>query len=602
MLVIAVMMLAGPADRAEAEMQLVYDAGTQTLVFKPDRDWGQRADVATVSTGILRSQAQCGTCGTYADNGPWIRFRADRGISKLDTQLVCFTEELQDSDDDAVACNRSSVKRLVISTEDGDDSVSVLAASLPVEIRGGNGDDHIEGENANDVINGGRGNDTIFGDSIHAAPAGPGPGQDTINGGPGHDKIQGGPGNDEVIGGPYGGSDPDNDVIRGGPGGDQLYGARGRDDVIGEVGQDTLRGHAGQDRLFGQDDSDSLDGGTSSDLLVGGSGTGDVVIYASRTGNVSVSLHSSHGTLKNGERNERDRIFELESAVGGSGDDTLVGSSRDNLLDGRNGGDFIVGKEGADLLTGELAHDVIIGGSGDDTLLGRAGRDVMLGGHGHDDLDGGLGDDKLNGQSGNDNLDGWSGIDTLYGDGLPGTPGNDNVKGGGSSDILDGGGDDDTLDGGEGPDTISGLSGSDTVTYSNRIFPLVVTLNDSNTNDGDTTDGSSFGGGSAGFGDRDMVLPDVENVVGGVNADHITGNHKGNRLDGGPLGANSLFGLGGFDALVARDGSNDRTLDCGLPNPRSRLTEGEPADTATLDALPRDADVRNCERVLRPSS
>jgi Ca2+-binding RTX toxin-like protein len=65
----------------------------------------------------------------------------------------------------------------------------------------------------------------------------------------------------------------------------------------------------------------------------------------------------------------------------------------------------------------------------------------------------------------------------------------------------------------------------------------------------------------------------VENLIGSGNDDTLKGNSVANRLTGG-LGADRLYGLGGTDTLIAKDGVKDTTLD-----------GGSGTDTGTFDRV-----------------
>ena len=62
----------------------------------------------------------------------------------------------------------------------------------------------------------------------------------------------------------------------------------------------------------------------------------------------------------------------------------------------------IIGGSGDDQLTGDFSTNVLTGGAGNDTLIGGGGNDTLNGGTGEDWLEGGLGDDALAGGEGSD--------------------------------------------------------------------------------------------------------------------------------------------------------------------------------------------------------
>jgi len=165
-------------------------------------------------------------------------------------------------------------------------------------------------------------------------------------------------------------------------------------------------------------------------------------------------------------------------------------------------------------------------------------------------LEGTAGNDIIAGLGGNDTIRGGGGYDVLCGD-----AGNDQMYGGDGNDILAGG---------AGPDRFSGGNGTDTVTYANR--GAVKVSIDGRANDGNSGDGAPTTA-------RDYVSSTVENLIGSDSNDTLKGNSLANRLTGG-LGADQLYGHGGNDTLIAKDGVKDTTLD-----------GGSGTDTGTFDRV-----------------
>lgn len=117
----------------------------------------------------------------------------------------------------------SSVWRISVYAEAGNDIVSAATITLPMYINGGTGSDSVVAGSGNDNINGGSNNDTI-------------------RGGAGNDRISGGNGNDV------------------------LYGDLGNDNLFGDAGSDRLYGGSGSDYLYDRDGArDTLSGGTGTD-------------------------------------------------------------------------------------------------------------------------------------------------------------------------------------------------------------------------------------------------------------------------------------------------------------------------------------------------
>ncbi|PRY23011.1 serralysin [Aliiruegeria haliotis] len=224
----------------------------------------------------------------------------------------------------------------------------------------------------------------------------------------------------------------------------------------------------------------------------------------------------------------------IESAISGSGNDTLTGNSASNRLEGRAGRDVLEGLAGNDRLLGGDGADELIGGDGRDTVLGGAGNDHLDGGKGQDTLSGGGGNDTLMGRDGNDTLKGEDGRDTLLGG-----AGGDTLRGNALADELLGGGGYDTLLGGAGNDTLKGEQGNDTLLGGDGADTLI---------GGDGRDSLDGGDGN-------------DTLIGGKQADILLAGDGTDRLHGGP-GNDSLTGGRGTDIFeFTRNGGRDRITD-----------------------------------------
>jgi Ca2+-binding RTX toxin-like protein len=175
------------------------------------------------------------------------------------------------------------------------------------------------------------------------------------------------------------------------------------------------------------------------------------------------------------------------------------------------------------------------------------------------------GDDVLNGSEGDDTMQGLSGNDQLSGAG-----GNDSIEGDDGNDILDGGDGNDTIKGLSGDDTITGGDGIDTASYENNGAGVLATLAD----------------GYASFAGNDTLVG-IENLVGSVHDDTLTGNGAANALTAG-AGNDLLDGGSGEDTLDGGDG--DDTIDGGAGNDTIKglagddsLTGGDGIDTASFE-------------------
>lgn len=426
-----------------------------------------------------------------------------------------------DPDDEGVAyCDRAGVSRLLIDTGDLDDSVSVGEVGVPVEVRGGDGNDSLQTSSGDDVLDGGAGNDTLDAGAGNDTLTG-GAGDDQLSAGVGDDSVDAGDGTDTVDG------DLGDDRIDGGAGADQIDGAAGNDmihagdgddQVSGSDGDDTIFGEAGRDRITGDEGADVIDGGIGDDDLDGGAAT-DVI----HGGDGNDLLQATDG---------EDQLF------GDAGDDHLEGDDLANVLSGGDGNDVVNAYGGA---------DQVDGGAGDDTLDGGLGPDRISGGAGTDGVSydasaqgvrvslNGIADDGAVSEGDNVAADveivtGSPQDDVLVAGPtavqLNGGSGNDQLVGSPQADVLSGGAGDDTLDGQGGPDVLAGGDGTDVATYASRLVPVTVSVGHA------ADDGQK--------GENDDVQGDVERVIGSRRADTLSAAPGLSvRLDGG-AGADHL--------------------------------------------------------------
>lgn len=163
-------------------------------------------------------------------------------------------------------------------------------------------------------------------------------------------------------------------------------------------------------------------------------------------------------------------------------------------------------------------------------------------------------------------IDGLKGNDTLYG----GT--------GISTDVLNGGpGNDLLMDPAiatSGPDTFNGGAGIDTVSFALRADKLTLKM------DGTATSGAT--------GETDKIALDVENLIGGKNADLITGNVSNNVIEGGS-GADVLVGGGGIDTVSYLSSTKTVTVDLTLRTATNgSADDADPAKATTKDTIGAD--------------
>ncbi|MBL1420887.1 MAG: calcium-binding protein [Alphaproteobacteria bacterium] len=262
-------------------------------------------------------------------------------------------------------------------------------------------------------------------------------------------------------------------------------------------GDDWLVGGDGDDVLNGLAGDDVLEGLAGDDVLTGDEGT-DVADYSDSNAGVTVVLDEGLTAGKGGHA-EGDRLFSIENVIGSRYNDILIGDFNNNILDGGAGADELRGGGGAD--TADYSH------SGDGVKV--------------------------------------------YLDGTAGTGGDaegdilisiENVKGSKYNDILTGDANDNILDGGAGADELRGGDGTDTADYSHSGDGVEVYL-----------DGTAGTGGDA---EGDTLLT-IENVIGSMHDDIITGDANRNYIQGldgddvldGGLGADILDGGEGIDTV-----------------------------------------------------
>ncbi len=234
---------------------------------------------------------------------------------------------------------------------------------------------------------------------------------------------------------------------------------------------------------------------------------------------------------------------QADAATCGGQKADVVGGGGDNVLKSdKHGVQVIVGGPGDDLIISKRNKDIICGGPGNDRIFSGTGRDKIYGNAGDDFLDEGPGSGKVYAHAGNDTaigggggerIRGGPGDDRLIGeiqdDKLYGDAGNDVLIGGQGIDKMRGGSGDDWLRGDTNQDKYFGDAGSDTGSWATATPPGPLP----------TVDGVavSVAGGSAQGDDSQERISGIENVVGSIFGDQLTG-----------AGGGSVRGLGGGDA------------------------------------------------------
>lgn len=301
-----------------------------------------------------------------------------------------------------------------------------------------------------------------------------------------------------------------NDYINAGSGNDIVYGQDGDDVILGGDGNDILFGGAGNDYINGGKGADRIDGGAGDDVIVmeaedfsqnsfiteivnGGSGFDTVIIQ----GNKGISFDMG--------------LTNIESFIGGDGNDNIIGSEFSDIIRGGKGADTYYTLDGDDIvyIDGEdikaKSGNFIDTGDGYDKIYieDSIGVDFDVADTNAEEIISGSGNDILR-NSKNDNI-------TIYG-----MDGDDIIFASSGVDILDGG------------------TGNDTLDYSNSNSGVNVNILTNTV--------------SGGYGTGDTIR-NFENIVGTKYDDNLTGNNKDNIFYAG-AGNNIINGMGGVDTVV----------------------------------------------------
>ena len=459
----------------------------------------------------------------------------------------------------------STVTSIEVFGGGGSDALTIdtsIGSAVNSYLLGGEGNDTLTGGLGNDTLEGGAGNDQLDGqggfDTANYALASSGVKVNLASSGV---QSTGGAGNDKVlnieglIGSAF------NDVLTGNSAANQLIGLDGNDTLNGGAGDDSLLGGSGNDYLTGGLGTDSLDGGDNNDTLVidnfdtsviGGAGV-DKVTMSGVTAGVTLNLTSGQIETVQATSSTFNNDFDATGATwavniaGGAGNDTILGGNMNDTLNGGAGDDSMSGGSGNDYLTGGQGADALDGGDNSDTLLIDNLDTDVIGGAGIDKVTvtGATAGVTLNLTSGEietvqatsstfNNV--FDATGATWAVNIAGGSGSDLLTGGNLNDTLNGGAGDDTLIGNLGNDFLTGGIGIDTISYQTASGPVTVNLTKKKTTGAAGTD----------------TLNTIENVIGSLFSDSITGDAFNNLLDGGDLTLDNdtILGGGGTDSII----------------------------------------------------
>ena len=415
---------------------------------------------------------------------------------------------------------------------DGDNSPKLVGTNLDDKIVGGEDGQSLYGQGGNDELDGKAGNDLLVG----------GKGADVLKGGGGMDTISY---RDSAMGvtislatGTAMGGDAEGDTVHDDI--EYVIGSMYDDTITGNDKGNMLWGLAGDDNLHGRAGDDTVEGGYGADMLSGGDGN-DTASYGMSMMGVTVRLHSGQAmggdamgdtwslsamqkyTDSTGEETSV-MLADIENLTGSAHDDILAGDFRNNNIKGGAGDDRIYGGPNpAD------AHATESGIDNADMLYGEAGNDHIFGGAGADMLDGGAGNDQLWGNGGSNTFYGGAGSDTIHANA--------------EEKMIDGAG---------GMSGTEGMKDVDTVSFAHLKKDYLEEGDNEgiavNLESGLLTrwDGEGDPGGSAGG----MKIENIENIVGTLGDDHLTGDDRPNEIEGGE-GDDTLDGGGGDNDTVS---------------------------------------------------
>ncbi len=355
-----------------------------------------------------------------------------------------------------------------------------------------------------------------------------GVGNDTISGNAGQDYLTGGEGNDTIDAG------TGNDVINGGWGDDTLIGGRGAD---------TIDGGAGVDTIWAEGANLIVNGSFESALSTGWTTSGNVSQFAGSQGSVlgtnsagfSGGNTANTGVIMQNVATEAGSNYTLGFDYWAWGSNGLTQSMRVQIV---SGGEAVVDR----IVNATANGSTAVPTDFEWNFTARGAQTTVI-----------FTDVSASTTSVDGNLDNIR----LFLDNSD----RDTVSGGSGNDVIHTGGGDDWINGGAGADIIFGGAGSDTISYFGSSAAVNVNLNT-----------RTYSGGDA-AGD---VLYNIENVIGSIHNDTITGDANANTIMGG-LGDDTLDGGAGIDTVSYSLATSAVTVNLGLTSAQN--TGGAGSDT-----------------------
>ncbi|WP_082389014.1 cadherin-like domain-containing protein [Celeribacter marinus] len=368
--------------------------------------------------------------------------------------------------------------------------------------------------------------------------------------------------NDELLAG----EGPNDDIIFGYDGDDTILGGEGDDEIDGGTGDDTIFGEDGDDVIVDEQGSDTVDGGDGDDEIdVAGGDSPDTIaelLGLTNPNNLADLDYSPYSEVVPVDSDPND---DIDTVIGGAGDDTIITG---------DDADYIEGGDGDDTIYSGIDDDTVFGGDGDDYIEDVQGADYVDGGAGDDTIivgfdtfsdysNGGLSDDpklpsagypfledqnqidgkdEVHGGDGDDYIVTGDDADLIYGD-----DGDDTIKAGIDDDTVYGGAGNDNILGGHGSDYIEGGDGDDYIDASD-LFQIM-----NHTNEDDATDPFPNN-------DMDIVYGGAGNdtIIGGDDQDMLYGEDGNDIIDGG-IDDDIIDGGAGNDILMGGDGDDTIT-------------------------------------------